>query len=234
MRLVSKWAIVTKVRPNADGSLTTSSEAVSRLTSHWIHDTRFEYPMTNLATRQKFQSATAERTVRTERPARVVAVALAVVVALGLTGCSTPMLEVVRRGAEPIRIGRRYDDRTGGRLVGKLRRPGAVRPHPPRGAREPRRQDRRRARARRARRRDDQPLVAVAEHRRQRAAAPITAPATTRPSSRPFRTPRAASAGARRLVGNRPLRSACARAPRRPPPTRSPPSTARAACACWC
>ena len=49
--------------------------------------------MTNLATRQKFQSATAERTVHTERPARFVAVALAVVVALGLTGCSTPKLK---------------------------------------------------------------------------------------------------------------------------------------------
>ena len=37
--LISKWAIVTKVRPNADGSLTTSSEAVSTLAPHWIYDT---------------------------------------------------------------------------------------------------------------------------------------------------------------------------------------------------
>jgi NodT family efflux transporter outer membrane factor (OMF) lipoprotein len=49
--------------------------------------------MTNLATGQMFQSTTAERTVRTGRPGRVVAAALAVVVALGLTGCSTPNLK---------------------------------------------------------------------------------------------------------------------------------------------
>ena len=38
--------------------------------------------------------------------------------------------------------------------MGELRRPGALRPDPPRRAREPRHQDRRRARARGARRRD--------------------------------------------------------------------------------
>ena len=49
--------------------------------------------------------------------------------------------------------------------MGTLRRPRALRSHPPRGAREPRRQDRGRARARRAGRRDDQPFLAAAEHR---------------------------------------------------------------------
>ena len=52
--------------------------------------------------------------------------------------------------------------------MGKLRRPGAFRPHPPRRRREPGHQDRSRAGARRARRGNDQPLVDAAERGRQR------------------------------------------------------------------
>ena len=48
------------------------------------------------------------KTARTARfsPARIVAVAVAASLALGLTGCSTPISQVVGRGAEPICIGR--------------------------------------------------------------------------------------------------------------------------------
>ena len=47
--------------------------------------------------------------------------------------------QIVGRGTEPIRVRPGRDERAGGRVVGKLRRPGAIRSHPPRSAREPRR-----------------------------------------------------------------------------------------------
>ena len=140
--------------------------------------------------------------------AHAAAATLAVCARSCADGLFDPRLEVVSRGARTVRCFPRRADRARGRVVGKLRRPGAVRPGAPRGAREPRRQDRRRARARRASRRDDQPLVAAAR-----------ASASARPgfdhdtgygspsTSRPFRTSKRLARRPRRLLGSRSLRS---------------------------
>ena len=132
----------TKSRQNVDASLTTRGNRSLTLT-----------PMSN--------PATASIPFRHLR-------ALAASLALALAGCATPVLkpslDVPDRFAAATAVRRRAR----GRVVGRLQGSGAFRPHPPRSAAEPRRQDRGRAATRRARRRDDQPLVAVSDRQPRR------------------------------------------------------------------
>ena len=92
--------------------------------------------------------------------------------------------------------------------MGRLQGSGAFRPHPPRSAAEPRRQDRGRAATRRARRRDDQPLVAVSDHRHWRQRLRSHDQLRHGPKELRSRSGEYASGSnrCRCLVGNRPLR----------------------------
>ena len=104
-----------------------------------------------------------------EMPARVIAATLAASLALALAGCATPVLQpAVNMPARFAAADSAVERRRRGRLVGELPRSSADRPDSPRRAREPRHQDRQRARPGRASRRNDQSLVAAAEHRRYR------------------------------------------------------------------
>ena len=126
----------------------------------------------------------------------------------------------VGRRAEPIRRRSAFRGRAGGRLVGQLRRPGAVGPHPPRGAREPRRARSppsacaRRAPARRSAARGCCRASASS------AAASIARTgygAADQASAVPGHEGLASAASTSRGRSTSP--AACARAPRRPPPT---------------
>ena len=103
---------------------------------------------------------------RAATPLRVLALALPA--ALWLAGCTTPVLQSSVQVPSGYAAAAACRGRARGRLVGELRRSGALRPHPPRGAREPRRPHRRRSGCRRRAPGDHQPLVPGAERRPER------------------------------------------------------------------
>ena len=125
-------------------------------------------------------------------------------------GLQHARLAFVGRSAERLCRRRPCPGRARSRLVGSVRRPGPLGPHSPRGAREPRRADGRSARAGCACRRDDQPLVAGAERRRQRRGDRRQHRIRQRRQARPSR-PQDGERGGERLVGDRPRRTAARR-----------------------
>ena len=195
-----------KCRPNRDATLTTSPRTApyADITSnpHEIHPMP-RLPPASPLTRQVGQT--------TYQPAErltglVVAAALAASIALVFTGCSTPVLKPSLDVPATFAASTASEMEPEAAWWESFHDPVLSRPGAPRRAREPRRQDRRRAPARGAIRRDGEPFLPGAERQRGRLG--------QRPQQRLRRRGEAAAAGhphrqrrPRRLVGGRPERA---------------------------